>query len=188
MNQHPGDVPPFMQGASAPPTNQHPFGVPPFMFAVDFATMNGLEFAERENMDTCRAGYAGHDRGVIRRYNGRHTCAIGAISQDHSKLDSDTIAESIRPLIESDPSIKVRTIIAEVQSGFNYLHLDPVKQTVPPQLRLRGLVEFNERLDQRGGCKPLADPELNQHLSTNQLMSERGPGAGMLGVLGVRNQ
>nr|XP_029144570.1 uncharacterized protein LOC112705303 [Arachis hypogaea] len=56
----------------------------------------------------------------IRRYNGRHTCTMGVISQDHSKLDSDTVAEAIRPLVETDPSIKVKTIIAEVQSRFNY--------------------------------------------------------------------
>nr|XP_025607232.1 uncharacterized protein LOC112698021 [Arachis hypogaea] len=56
----------------------------------------------------------------IRRYNGRHTCTTGVISQDHSKLDSDTVAETIRPLVEIDPSIKVKTIIAEVQSRFNY--------------------------------------------------------------------
>ncbi|XP_057759206.1 uncharacterized protein LOC130979700 [Arachis stenosperma] len=56
----------------------------------------------------------------IRRYNGRHTCTIGMISQDHSKLDSDTVAEAIRPLVETDPSIKVKSIIAEVQSRFNY--------------------------------------------------------------------
>ncbi|XP_052117385.1 uncharacterized protein LOC127747476 [Arachis duranensis] len=56
----------------------------------------------------------------IRRYNGRHTCTIGTISQDHSKLDSDIIAEAIRPLVETDPSIKVKSIIAEVQSRFNY--------------------------------------------------------------------
>nr|XP_025670547.1 uncharacterized protein LOC112770375 [Arachis hypogaea] len=56
----------------------------------------------------------------IRRYNGRHTCTIGTISQDHSKLDSDTVAEAIRPLVETDPSIKVKSIIAEVQSRFNY--------------------------------------------------------------------
>ncbi|XP_057763557.1 uncharacterized protein LOC130984130 [Arachis stenosperma] len=43
----------------------------------------------------------------IRRYNGRHTCTIGTISQDHSKLDSDTVAEAIRPLIETDPSMKL---------------------------------------------------------------------------------
>ncbi|RYR42904.1 hypothetical protein Ahy_A08g039336 [Arachis hypogaea] len=56
----------------------------------------------------------------IRRYNGRHTCTTGVISQDHSKLDSDTVAEAIRPLVETEPSIKVKTIIAEVQSRFNY--------------------------------------------------------------------
>ncbi|XP_057745464.1 uncharacterized protein LOC130963357 [Arachis stenosperma] len=56
----------------------------------------------------------------IRRYNGRHTCTTGVISQDHSKLDLDTVVEAIRPLVETDPSIKVKTIIAEVQSRFNY--------------------------------------------------------------------
>ncbi|RYR15176.1 hypothetical protein Ahy_B04g071902 [Arachis hypogaea] len=56
----------------------------------------------------------------IRRYNGKHTCTMGTISQDHAKLDSDTIADAIRPLVESDPSIKVKSIIAEVQSRFNY--------------------------------------------------------------------
>ncbi|XP_025670199.1 uncharacterized protein [Arachis hypogaea] len=56
----------------------------------------------------------------IRRYNGKHTCTMGTISQDHAKLDSNTIAEAIRPLVEADPSIKVKSIIAEVQSRFNY--------------------------------------------------------------------
>ncbi|XP_015950212.1 uncharacterized protein LOC107475088 [Arachis duranensis] len=56
----------------------------------------------------------------ICRYNGRHTCTIGTISQDHSKLDSDTVAKTIRPLVETDPSIKVKSIIAEVYSRFNY--------------------------------------------------------------------
>ncbi|XP_016165209.1 uncharacterized protein LOC107607822 [Arachis ipaensis] len=56
----------------------------------------------------------------IWRYNGRHTCTIGTISQDHSKLDSETVAEAIRPLVESDSSIKVKFKIAEVQSRFNY--------------------------------------------------------------------
>nr|XP_025703873.1 uncharacterized protein LOC112805753 [Arachis hypogaea] len=39
---------------------------------------------------------------------------------DHAKLDSDTIADAIRLLVEADPSIKVKSIIAEVQSRFNY--------------------------------------------------------------------
>ncbi|KAL4276825.1 hypothetical protein AHAS_Ahas20G0245900 [Arachis hypogaea] len=57
---------------------------------------------------------------IIRRYNGSHTCTKATISQDHSKLDSITIAEAIKPLVEADPSLKVKSIIAEVQSKFNY--------------------------------------------------------------------
>ncbi|RYQ99119.1 hypothetical protein Ahy_B07g086988 [Arachis hypogaea] len=57
---------------------------------------------------------------VIKRYNGSHTSTKATISQDHSKLDSNTIAEAIKPLVEADPSIKVKSIIAKVQSKFNY--------------------------------------------------------------------
>ncbi|RYR05656.1 hypothetical protein Ahy_B06g085491 [Arachis hypogaea] len=39
----------------------------------------------------------------IRRYNGSHTCTRATISQDHSKLDSNTVAEAIKPLVEADP-------------------------------------------------------------------------------------
>ncbi|XP_016173466.1 uncharacterized protein LOC107615969 [Arachis ipaensis] len=56
----------------------------------------------------------------IRRYNESHMCTMGMISQDHSKLDSDTIADAIRPLVEVDPSLKARLVIADVQSKFNY--------------------------------------------------------------------
>ncbi|RYR01688.1 hypothetical protein Ahy_B06g080550 [Arachis hypogaea] len=56
----------------------------------------------------------------IRRYNGRHMCSMETILQDHSKLDSDTIAEAIKPLVEFDPSIKVKSIIVVVQTRFNY--------------------------------------------------------------------
>ncbi|XP_072077860.1 uncharacterized protein [Arachis hypogaea] len=56
----------------------------------------------------------------IRRYNGSHTCTRATISHDHSKLGSNIIAEAIKPLVEVDPSIKVQSVIAEVQSKFNY--------------------------------------------------------------------
>ncbi|XP_015961392.1 uncharacterized protein LOC107485380 [Arachis duranensis] len=45
---------------------------------------------------------------------------MGTISQDHAKLDSDTIAEAMKSLVESDPSIKVKFIIANVQARFHY--------------------------------------------------------------------
>ncbi|RYR30823.1 hypothetical protein Ahy_B01g055591 isoform B [Arachis hypogaea] len=41
-------------------------------------------------------------------------------SQDHSKLHSDMIAETIRPLVEIAPFLKVKSIITEVLSRFNY--------------------------------------------------------------------
>ncbi|QHO04778.1 uncharacterized protein DS421_13g443080 [Arachis hypogaea] len=59
-------------------------------------------------------------RWVVRRYNGSHTCTRSTISQDHSKLDSNTIAEAIKPLVEADPSLKVKSVIADVQAKFNY--------------------------------------------------------------------
>ncbi|XP_057720051.1 uncharacterized protein LOC130934505 [Arachis stenosperma] len=43
------------------------------------------------------------------------------ILQDYAKLDSDTIANAIRLLVEADPLIKMKSIIAEVQSRFNYI-------------------------------------------------------------------
>ncbi|RYR07521.1 hypothetical protein Ahy_B05g074891 [Arachis hypogaea] len=51
----------------------------------------------------------------IRRYNGKHTCTMGTISQDHAKLDSDTIADAIRPLVESDPIFEDGTGVQQEQ-------------------------------------------------------------------------
>ncbi|RYQ87908.1 hypothetical protein Ahy_B09g095438 isoform G [Arachis hypogaea] len=39
------------------------------------------------------------------------------LSQNHSKLNSDTIAEAIKSLVKADPSLKIE----EVQSRFNYM-------------------------------------------------------------------
>ncbi|KAL4371252.1 hypothetical protein AHAS_Ahas06G0147200 [Arachis hypogaea] len=50
----------------------------------------------------------------IRRSNGRHTCSMGTISQVHSKLDLDTITEAMKSLVESDPSIKVKSMTARL--------------------------------------------------------------------------
>ncbi|RYQ95483.1 hypothetical protein Ahy_B08g090792 [Arachis hypogaea] len=53
-----------------------------------------------------------------RGYSGRHMCTIETISQDHSKLDSDIVAEAIRPLVETDPSIKAhrQQFLKDIQS------------------------------------------------------------------------
>ncbi|XP_025692816.1 uncharacterized protein [Arachis hypogaea] len=45
---------------------------------------------------------------------------MGMISHDHTKLDSDTIVDAIRTLVEADSLINVKSIIAKLQSRFNY--------------------------------------------------------------------
>ncbi|XP_058742056.1 uncharacterized protein LOC131614500 [Vicia villosa] len=70
---------------------------------------------------TCRASLRkGCGKWVIGRIGGLHTCMASAMSQDHSKLDSNLIAQSIRALVSDDASIKVKTIIAHVRTAFNY--------------------------------------------------------------------
>ncbi|XP_016207385.1 uncharacterized protein LOC107647853 [Arachis ipaensis] len=83
----------------------------------------GIEFSSREAVIKAIKEVSMISRKhcwVIRRYNGSHTCTRATISQDHSKLDSNTIAEAIKSLVEADPSLKVKSVIAEVQSKFNY--------------------------------------------------------------------
>ncbi|RYQ99152.1 hypothetical protein Ahy_B07g087038 [Arachis hypogaea] len=45
---------------------------------------------------------------------------VSMISRKYCWLDSNTIAEAIKPLVEADPSIRMKSVIAEVQSKFNY--------------------------------------------------------------------
>ncbi|XP_025661650.1 uncharacterized protein [Arachis hypogaea] len=130
--------------------NEPPFEEPSFMRVLDLEAMHapefskymsadgeftvGMEFGSREAVIMAMKDYTirrGVDYRVVsmisrkycwvmRRYNGSHTCTRATISQDHSKLDSNTIAEAIKSLVETDPSIKVKSVIAEVQSKFNY--------------------------------------------------------------------
>ncbi|XP_025679105.1 uncharacterized protein [Arachis hypogaea] len=125
--------------------NDMPFGEPSFMRVLDLEAMHvpefpeymtaevpivadgefavGMEFSSREAVIKAIKEVSLISRKycwVIRRYNGSHTCTRATISQDHAKLDSITIAEAIKPLVEADPSLKVKSVIAEVQSKFNY--------------------------------------------------------------------
>nr|XP_004491056.1 uncharacterized protein LOC101498811 [Cicer arietinum] len=57
---------------------------------------------------------------VIGRLKGPHNCANSSMSQDHTKLDSNIICESIKSLLKADPSIKVKVIIAHIRERYNY--------------------------------------------------------------------
>ncbi|XP_057740420.1 uncharacterized protein LOC130957591 [Arachis stenosperma] len=47
-------------------------------------------------------------------------CTRSIVSQYHAKLDFDIIAKVIKPLVKADPSMEMKSVIAEVQSKFNY--------------------------------------------------------------------
>ncbi|RYR68855.1 hypothetical protein Ahy_A03g015342 [Arachis hypogaea] len=107
--------------------NKEPFEEPSFMRVLDLDAMHVPEFPEYMSVETPIVADGEFVVGmefsfreavkevsmisrkhcwVIRRYNGSHTCTRATISQDHSKLDSITIAEAIKPLVEADPSLK----------------------------------------------------------------------------------
>ncbi|QHO43396.1 Putative mutator sub-class protein [Arachis hypogaea] len=79
------------------------------LVVVDGEFTMGIEFSSREAVIKAMKDYTIR-RGVdyrkkycweIRRYNGSHTCTRSTISQDHLKLDSKTVAEAIKPLVEA---------------------------------------------------------------------------------------
>ncbi|XP_050918710.1 uncharacterized protein LOC127136159 [Lathyrus oleraceus] len=69
----------------------------------------------------CRT-YVGKGNGtwVITKVSGPHTCMSSTMSQDHRKLDSNLICNSIKSLINSDASLKVKHIITHIRETFNY--------------------------------------------------------------------
>ncbi|RYR13246.1 hypothetical protein Ahy_B04g070342 isoform G [Arachis hypogaea] len=84
--------------------NEVPFEEPSFMRVLDLEAMHVPEFPEYMTAEIPMV-----EDGEFR---------VGM--EDHSKLDSITIAEAIKPLVEADPSLKVKSVIAEVESKFNY--------------------------------------------------------------------
>ncbi|RYR15713.1 hypothetical protein Ahy_B04g072629 [Arachis hypogaea] len=101
--------------------NKHPFEEPSFMRVLDLEAMHAPEFSEYMNTDyrvyesepltfyaKCTQYGSGCDWLIRISMISRKYC------WDHLKLDSSTIAEAIKLLVEADPSIKMKS------SKFNY--------------------------------------------------------------------
>ncbi|KAL4356508.1 hypothetical protein AHAS_Ahas09G0093700 [Arachis hypogaea] len=128
---------------------QHPSGESSFMHALNLDAMHVLKFSEYVNTDNFvvvvvfPTVVADGEFAVGMDFNSRE--AVIASAKEYTirrEVDyrvyesepitfyakcvqygtsySDTIAEAIKPLVEADPSIKVKSVIAEVQSKFNY--------------------------------------------------------------------
>ncbi|RYR24948.1 hypothetical protein Ahy_B02g058554 [Arachis hypogaea] len=56
----------------------------------------------------------------VKNYDGPHSYTQSRLSQNHYKLDSSMVTAHIEPMITTNPSMKVKLIIIEIQSHFNY--------------------------------------------------------------------
>ncbi|RYR69127.1 hypothetical protein Ahy_A03g015659 [Arachis hypogaea] len=102
--------------------NEVPFEEPSFMRVLDLDAMHVPEFSEYMSAEIPIVADGEFSVGI--EFSSRKvvikTMKEATISQDHSKLDSITIAEAIKSLVEADPLLKVKSVIAEVQLKFNY--------------------------------------------------------------------
>ena len=57
----------------------------------------------------------------MKKLNGIHTCTDFVISQDHVRLDSSVIAHNIVHLVKTNPSIEIKTLIADILQRFDYI-------------------------------------------------------------------
>ncbi|CAK8578221.1 unnamed protein product [Lathyrus sativus] len=70
----------------------------------------------------CRASFRQRNsKWVIGKLSGSHTCTTTSMAQDHSKLSSEMVSHSIRELVNSDASLKVKVIIAHILEKYGYI-------------------------------------------------------------------
>ncbi|RYR75930.1 hypothetical protein Ahy_A01g000527 [Arachis hypogaea] len=93
--------------------NEVPFEKSSFMRVLDLEAMHALEFSDYISADgefAVEMKFSSREaviKAIKERYNDSHTCTRATISQYHLKLDSNTIAKGIKPLVEADPSLKL---------------------------------------------------------------------------------
>lgn len=56
----------------------------------------------------------------ITKYDGPHTCVNPALSQDHTKLDSDMICSCILDMVSVKPDVPISLIIERIKAMFSY--------------------------------------------------------------------
>src|SRR4051812_31761447 len=98
-----------------------------------FLMANNVDFkVDRANVERYKIKYRNPDCGfklaasyrkrsdswVIGSISQDHTCVNTNISQDHRKLSYDIICQEILPLVDKDPSVKVKTIISHIVATY----------------------------------------------------------------------
>ncbi|KAH1214456.1 hypothetical protein GmHk_14G042181 [Glycine max] len=61
-----------------------------------------------------------HNKWIIKSIRGHHTCLVPMLRQDHRQLDKHVIAQIIQPIVKTNPTVFIKTLIAEIKTFMNY--------------------------------------------------------------------
>ncbi|XP_028230822.1 uncharacterized protein LOC114411298 [Glycine soja] len=61
-----------------------------------------------------------HDKWIIKSIRGHHTCLVPMLRQDHRQLDKHVIAQIIQPIVKTNPTVSIKTLIVEIKTFMNY--------------------------------------------------------------------
>ncbi|XP_016169067.1 uncharacterized protein LOC107611676 [Arachis ipaensis] len=121
---------PAVQDEANAIVSQHPFGIPSFMRTLDLEAMHAPEFSEYANTGEGNVVAEDGEFSVGMEFGSRESVISAIKSSTISGGVDYTVYESepqtfyakyaIRPLVQADPLIKVKSVIAEVQGKFNY--------------------------------------------------------------------
>ncbi|KAH1226239.1 hypothetical protein GmHk_11G032949 [Glycine max] len=61
-----------------------------------------------------------HNKWIIKSIRSHHTCLVPMFRQDHRQLDKHVIAQIIQPIVKTNPTVSIKTLIAEIKTFMNY--------------------------------------------------------------------
>ncbi|KAH1256490.1 hypothetical protein GmHk_03G006640 [Glycine max] len=61
-----------------------------------------------------------HNKWIIKSIRDHQTCLVSMLRQDHRQLDKHVIAQIIQPIIKTNPTVSIKTLITEIKMFMNY--------------------------------------------------------------------
>ncbi|XP_057434380.1 uncharacterized protein LOC130727291 [Lotus japonicus] len=75
---------------------------------------SGCEWGIRASLSKIR------NKWEIKKITGDHTCITSVISQDHEKLDSSVVVDCIVDLVNANPNIPIKALVAETKTQYGF--------------------------------------------------------------------
>jgi len=62
-----------------------------------------------------------HNKWIIKSIRGHHTYLVTMLKQNHRQLDKHVIAQIIQPIVKTNSTVSIKTLIAEIKMFMNYI-------------------------------------------------------------------